>query len=88
MEKVYLDLLGYCAATLTTIAFVPQVLKTIKTKSARDVSIGMFISFTIGVFLWIIYGLVTNTKPIWISNIIILGLAITQIILKLKYDKE
>lgn len=88
MEKFYLDLLGYCAATLTTVAFVPQVLKTIKTKSAKDVSIGMFISFTIGVFLWIIYGLVTNTKPIWISNIIILGLAITQIILKLKYDKE
>ncbi len=88
MEKVYLDLLGYCAATLTTIAFVPQVLKTIKTKSSKDVSIGMFISFTIGVFLWIIYGLVTDTKPIWISNFIILGLAITQIILKLKYDKE
>jgi len=88
MEKFYLDLLGYCAATLTTVAFVPQVLKTIKTKSAKDVSIGMFISFTIGVFLWIIYGLATDTKPIWISNFIILGLAITQIILKLKYDKE
>lgn len=88
MEKFYLDLLGYCAATLTTIAFIPQVLKTIKTKSAKDVSLGMFISFTIGVFLWIIYGLVTNTKPIWISNFIIFGLAITQIILKLKYDKE
>ena len=88
MEKVYLDLLGYCAATLTTIAFIPQVLKTIKTKSAKDVSIGMFVSFTIGVFLWILYGLVTNNKPIWISNFIILGLSITQIILKLKYDKE
>ena len=88
MEKVYLDLLGYCAATLTTIAFIPQVLKTIKTKSAKDVSIGMFISFTIGVFLWIMYGLVTSNKPIWISNSIIFCLAITQIILKLKYDKE
>jgi MtN3 and saliva related transmembrane protein len=88
MEKFYLDLLGYCAATLTTVAFVPQVLKTIKTKSAKDVSIGMFISFTIGVFLWIIYGLATNTKPIWISNFIIFCLAATQIALKLKYDRK
>lgn len=88
MEIIFIEILGYISATLTTIAFVPQILKTIKTKSAKDVSMGMFALFTSGVFLWIIYGLLTNTKPVFISNIIIFCLALTQIILKIKYDKQ
>ena len=88
MEIILIEILGYISATLTTIAFVPQILKTLKTKSAKDVSMGMFVLFTSGVFLWIIYGLLTDTKPVFISNIIILCLALTQIILKIKYDKQ
>ncbi|MBQ3834739.1 MAG: SemiSWEET transporter, partial [Elusimicrobia bacterium] len=61
VEKIIIDFLGYIAATITTIAFLPQIIKTVKTKSAKDVSMGMFVLFTTGVFLWIVYGILTKT---------------------------
>ena len=88
MEKIILDILGYCAATITTIAFLPQIIKTFQTKSAKDVSMGMFVLFTTGVFLWIIYGIFTKTYPVLIANAVIFCLALAQIILKIKYDKN
>lgn len=88
MEKIITDFLGYFAAIITTIAFLPQIIKTVKTKSAKDVSMGMFILFTTGVFLWIVYGILTKTYPVLIANAVIFCLALTQIILKIKYDKN
>ena len=88
MEKIIIEILGYISATLTTIAFLPQIIKTIQTKSAKDVSMGMFVLFTIGVFLWIIYGVLTRTYPVLIANAVIFCLAFAQIILKIKYDKR
>ena len=88
MEKVIIDFLGYIAATITTIAFLPQIIKTVKSKSAKDVSMGMFVLFTTGVFLWIVYGVLTKTYPVLIANAVIFCLALTQIILKIKYDRE
>ena len=87
MEKTIIDCLGYMAATITTISFLPQIIKTIQTKSAKDVSMGMFVLFTTGVFLWIVYGILTSTYPVLIANAVIFCLAFTQIILKMKYDK-
>ena len=87
METIIIDILGYVSATFTTIAFLPQIIKTIRTKSAKDVSMGMFVFFTTGVFLWIIYGVLTKTMPLIIANSVIFCLAITQIILKIKYAK-
>lgn len=88
METIIIEILGYISATLTTIAFLPQIIKTVKTKSAKDVSMGMFVLFTTGVFLWVIYGILTNTMPVLIANAVIFCLALTQIILKIKYDKQ
>lgn len=88
MEKIMIDVLGYISATLTTIAFLPQIIKTVQTKSAKDVSMGMFVLFTIGVFLWIIYGILTRTYPVLIANAVIFCLALAQILLKIKYDKK
>ena len=82
-----IDILGYVSATITTIAFLPQIIKTIETKSAKDVSMGMFVLFTVGVFLWVVYGFLTKTMPVLIANIVIFCLAVTQILLKIKYDK-
>lgn len=87
METIIIDILGYVSATFTTIAFLPQIIKTIRTKSAKDVSMGMFVFFTTGVFLWIIYGALTNTMPLIIANSVIFCLSLIQIILKIKYDK-
>lgn len=87
METIIIDILGYLSATFTTIAFLPQIIKTIRTKSAKDVSMGMFVFFTTGVFLWIIYGVLTKTMPLIIANSVIFCLSLIQIILKIKYDK-
>lgn len=81
-----IETVGFIAGTLTTIAFVPQVYKTIKTKSAEDVSIFMFLIFSIGVSLWVVFGLKQNQPPIYITNSVVFVLAVIQIILKIKYD--
>jgi MtN3 and saliva related transmembrane protein len=82
------ETVGLIAGGLATIAFVPQVYKTWKTKSAKDVSMHMFLIFTAGVILWIIYGAVKKVPAVLFSNITIFILAAIQIFLKIKYDRE
>lgn len=77
--------IGLLAGTLTTIAFLPQVIKTWKTKSTRDVSLEMFVIFCSGVFLWIVYGAFIGDLPIVAANIVTLSLASTILFFKLKY---
>jgi MtN3 and saliva related transmembrane protein len=77
--------IGLLAGALTTVAFLPQVIKTWKTKSTRDVSLGMFVMFCTGVFLWIIYGALIGDLPIVAANIVTLSLASTILFFKLKY---
>jgi MtN3 and saliva related transmembrane protein len=84
----FVEILGFCAGTLTTCAFIPQVYKTYKTKSAKDVSMPMFVIFASGTISWIIYGIMSEKPPIYVSNMIIFVLAAFQIILKIKYDKK
>ena len=81
-----IDILGWIAGTLTTIAFFPQLLKTWTTKSAKDVSLVMMIIFCIGVFLWVLYGLTINSMPVVITNLITLILALLILILKMRYE--
>ncbi|MGL5080637.1 MAG: SemiSWEET transporter [Microcoleaceae cyanobacterium] len=78
-------LIGLLAGTCTTVAFLPQVLKTWKTKSTQDVSLEMFIIFCIGVSLWLIYGLLLQDLPIIIANVLTLILASIILGFKLKY---
>ncbi|MCL2390901.1 MAG: SemiSWEET transporter [Endomicrobia bacterium] len=82
-----IKIIGYLAGFFSMIAFIPQVYKTWKTKSAKDVSMHMFAIFTAGVFLWIIYGIAIKELPIIIANCVILILSVTQLILKIKYDR-
>ena len=82
-----IELIGYTAAFLTTMAFLPQVIKTYKSKSAKDLSLGMFLIFTLGVSLWLIYGIAIEKTPIIIANLITLILAITLVFFKLKFKK-
>ncbi len=78
-------IIGLLAGTLTTIAFLPQVIKTWKTKSTKDISLGMFLTFCTGVLLWIIYGTLVKDIPVVIANIATLSLASTILWFKLKY---
>ena len=85
MDTASIDLLGLIAGTLTTIAFFPQLLKTWKSKSAKDVSLVMMITFSLGVCLWIVYGIVIGARPIVATNALTLTLAILILILKIRY---
>ena len=82
------DTFGFIAAALTTIAFLPQVIKTWRTKKANDVSIVMLLMFITGLIFWIIYAIQTNALPVLIANIITLILNLSILSLKLIYDRE
>ncbi|MEK7815451.1 MAG: SemiSWEET transporter [Pseudomonadota bacterium] len=79
------NLLGMIAGTLTTAAFVPQVVKTWRTRSTHDISLGMFALFSSGLVLWLVYGVMIDSLPIVVSNIITLALALTILYFKLRY---
>jgi MtN3 and saliva related transmembrane protein len=79
------DVLGMIAGTLTTIAFVPQVVKTWRSKSTHDISYGMFILFSLGLLLWLAYGIVIDAMPIIVSNLVTLVLALVILGLKFRY---
>ncbi len=81
----YIDIIGFLAGTFTTIALVPQVVKALKTKLTRDVSLVWAITLTIGVFLWLMYGILINSLPIMIANSVTFILALIVLILKIKY---
>lgn len=78
-------IIGLIAATLTTISFVPQVLKTIKDKDTKSISLSMYVLFTLGVFLWLCYGLLTQSLPVICANAVTFILALIILTYKLKY---
>jgi MtN3 and saliva related transmembrane protein len=80
-------LLGFMAGVLTTISFWPQLWKTWKTKSAGDVSLGMLLTFSVGVLLWLLYGVLLGAWPIIVTNLITVLLTMTILVLKLRYDR-
>ena len=80
-----ITVLGLLAGALTTISFLPQVIKTWTSKSAKDISLGMFLTFCSGVVLWIIYGIAVRDLPVIATNLATLILASTILWLKLKY---
>lgn len=81
----YKDLIGYTAAILTTLAFVPQVLHTWRTRSVDDVSLSMYLAFTTGVGLWLIYGALENSWPLILANSLTFALALSILAMKFLY---
>lgn len=79
------ELIGYLAASLTTVAFLPQVVRIWRTRSARDVSLPTFVLFTTGVALWLVYGLLLTAWPIIAANVVTLVLALLILALKLRF---
>ncbi len=82
---VRITLLGYIAGALTTISFVPQVIKAWKTKSTQDISLGMFLIFTLGVLLWLVYGILRFDLPIIAANSVTVTLALLILMMKLRF---
>jgi len=86
MDGAFVEILGLIAGTLTTISFVPQLIKIVKSKSAKDISLIMFLIFVVGIFLWLVYGILTKTLAIIVANSVTLILALSILFLKIKYD--
>jgi MtN3 and saliva related transmembrane protein len=77
---------GYIAAACTTISFVPQAIKVYKTKSTRDISLGMFLLMSTGVAFWLIYGVMISSYPIVLANSVTLFLSFYILIMKIKIE--
>ncbi|OQX87571.1 MAG: hypothetical protein DRN08_06390 [Thermoplasmata archaeon] len=78
--------IGLLAGVLCTISFFPQVVKIFKTKRTQDLSLLTFSIFSLGVFLWLIYGFLRQEIPIILTNAVIFLLALLIILMKVKYD--
>lgn len=85
MDAFLIELIGFSAGFLTTIAGIPQAIKSWKTKSTKDLSLPMYVMIWIGVFLWLIYGILTNSLPLIAANSVTLLLISSILIMKLKF---
>jgi MtN3 and saliva related transmembrane protein len=81
------DNIGFVAAFCTTVAFVPQLVRVLKLRSAREISLGTFLLFSVGVFLWLLYGIYSGSKPVIASNAATLGLSLSILYLKMRYGR-
>jgi MtN3 and saliva related transmembrane protein len=88
MQQNSIDFVGYFAAICTTLSFLPQLIRVLKLRSARDISLGMFLIFSVGTVLWMVYGLLLHSKPVIVANAVTLLLAVSILILKLRYDRN
>ena len=80
-----LEWLGYIAATLTTLSFVPQAAKTIRSRDTSGISLGMYVVFTLGIVCWFGYGLVLGSWPMILANAVTFVLAAVILALKLRH---
>lgn len=79
------ELIGYAATTLSIVSFLPQVAKSWKTKSTKDVSLPMYLIFTVSQALWLTYGILILSWPLIVANAIIFILSLSVLLLKLRY---
>lgn len=82
-----IDIVGSLAACLTTLSFLPQAWLSFKTRDVSGVSLGMYSVFTLGVALWLVYGVLLRAWPIVIANVVTLALALAILGMKLVYGR-
>ncbi|WP_028451407.1 SemiSWEET transporter [Chitinilyticum aquatile] len=85
---MYQDLLGLAAAICTTVAFVPQVWQVWRSRSAKDISLGMYLIFITGVALWLVYGILGRDLPLILANSVTLLLAGSVLVMKLVFERR
>ncbi len=84
MAELIVDIVGSCAATLTTVAFLPQTIRIFRTKDTAAISLAMYLTFSTGVLCWLFYGLMLVSWPIIIANVITFGLCCAILAMKLR----
>ena len=85
MGAMNLEWFGYAAAVLTTSSFIPQALKTIRSRNTSGISLAMYMIFTLGVAFWLIYGIAVRSGPMILANTVTLGLATAILAMKLRF---
>ena len=88
MTLALADGLGFTAAALTTASFVPQAWLTFRTRDVSGISLGMYSAFTLGIALWLVYGVMIGEWPIIAANVVTLTLAATILAMKLRYSRR
>ena len=81
------EMTGFVAAILTTFSFVPQVLHVWRTRSVADISLGMYSTFTFGIAVWLIYGILIMSWPIVLANLVTLVLASSVLVMKIRFRR-
>ena len=84
----HIEIIGYCAAFLTTIAFLPQAIQSWRTRDLSGISLGMYSLFTVGVGLWLVYGLIIKSWPLIMANALTFALALSILLLKLRHTSK
>ncbi len=83
-----IEIIGYCAAFLTTIAFLPQAIQSWRTQDLSGISLGMYSLFTAGVGLWLVYGLIIEKWPLILANALTFALALSILLLKVRHTSK
>jgi MtN3 and saliva related transmembrane protein len=78
-------IVGYIAGTLTTIAYLAQVLRTLKHRRTKDISLGMYLLLCSGIGLWLAYGILLHSWPVIIANAVALALSSSVLVMKIKF---
>ena len=82
-----IEIIGYTVAILSALTMLPQIARSIRTKSVEDISFAMLFMYTINTILWIIYGILIGAKPVILADGFACVAGITQLIIKFKYNK-
>jgi len=88
VERSYVEMAGYLAGACTTFSFVPQILKMIRTGKVRDISVSMYLVLSLGLSLWLIYGIYIGEIPIIFANSVSLVLCMIILVMKLVSGKR
>ena len=83
-----IEWIGAIAAALTTASFLPQVWLTLRTRDVSGISLGMYSCFTLGVALWLVYGLSIGSVPVTVANVITLSFASGILVMKIRYGRR
>jgi MtN3 and saliva related transmembrane protein len=83
---VLVDAVGYFAASCTTLAFLPQAVKVLRDRDTKSLSLGMYILFTVGVGLWLVYGILKDDYAITLANAITIILSLAILVTKIRFD--
>ena len=88
MSIPLIDWLGYAAAALTTLSLVPQAMHTFRTRDVSGISLGMYSAFTLGISLWLVYGVILGAGPLIVANLVTLLLALCILGMKIRLERK